>query len=288
MNNKILLYYCKEIGNFGDELSTYVVEKLSKKQPVFAKNTDKFKFVAIGSLLNYDIVHSNSVVWGTGTLTRNAVKIVPKIFPLNRSISSLIRRLMEKKQNIANVLAVRGPLTRKALLAEGIPCPEVYGDPAIVMPRLYKPKANKKSKMGLIFHHSQESLLNDDVLKKIDREGIKLIPIHRVGNEQIEDFIDEVFSCDKVFSTSLHGLIIAQVYGVPAQWLKVEGEQIHSDDSHKFNDYFLGVNLKPQEPYIIKLTLENILKLSELPVSKSVISTTIVDKLLSVFPYLSD
>lgn len=285
MEDSISLYYCKGIDNFGDELSSYVVEKLAKKSIVFSDPLDGDVFVAIGSLLTYDVIHTSSIVWGTGTLTKRSVKILPKLFPLSRSLPAFFRRIKGNSQKRANILAVRGPLTRKALLDEGIACPEIYGDPAIIMPRLYTPKKNETTKIGLVLHHSQESLLDSRLVADVEENGIKLISIRRKGTEQIESFIDEICSCKKVFSTSLHGLIIAQAYGIPAQWARVQGTPIHSDESHKFKDYFLGVGQDPQTPYGINLQKDSFNNLIDCPVSKNIIPKSRIEKLLSVFPY---
>lgn len=159
MTNPISLYYCKGLDNFGDELSAYIVKKLSKRPIEFASSIENGKLVAIGSLLTYDVIHSDSIVWGTGTLTKNSVKIFPKVFPLKRSLPILIRRLKSPNQHTASIRAVRGPLTRKALMDEGVSCPEIYGDPAIVAPRIYQPQIAKQTKIGLILHYTQERLL---------------------------------------------------------------------------------------------------------------------------------
>ena len=58
----------------------------------------------------------------------------------------------------------------------------------------------------------------------------------------IEAFLDEMLSCEAIVSTSLHGLIIANAYGVPARLatFKDSDRQIHGDGM-KFEDYFLSI-----------------------------------------------
>ncbi|MDD7441216.1 MAG: polysaccharide pyruvyl transferase family protein [Sutterellaceae bacterium] len=288
MTTPIPLYYCKGLENFGDELSTYIVEKISKRPIVYAAATDNGKFVAVGSILSYDVLHSDSLIWGTGTISKSACNFLPKIFPLTRSFPTFIRRLKNTNEKTATVLAVRGPLTRRALLNEGIQCPEIYGDPAIVLPRLYRPNPMKTGKTGLILHYSQESLITKEMLSGIEKKQIKLISIHRNGIKQIEAFIDEVCSCEKIFSTSLHGLIIAQAYGIPAQWIELNGIPIHRNATHKFNDYFLGVGAKPQSPYFINFRLDGITDLYKMPVKNSfLISKASIDDIFSAFPFKS-
>ena len=113
---------------------------------------------AIGSILTHKALWSSCVVWGTGTLCHDSLSgETLRVFPLNRSIPKLIKRLISPETTKADIRAVRGPLTREAILKEGGKCPEIYGDPAIIMPRLYTPKIGAKHKAGLILHHTQET-----------------------------------------------------------------------------------------------------------------------------------
>jgi len=120
--------------NYGDLLSKYLVEKISdkpvsfvhpKKQPWWKLN--KEHYLAIGSILQH--ATENSVVWGSG--------------------------IIDTKQTIASAKfsAVRGPRTREYLMSLGYECPEVYGDPAILLPEFYYPEAEKEFQLGIIPHY---------------------------------------------------------------------------------------------------------------------------------------
>ena len=78
------LFYWNGHENFGDELSLYLVQKISNQTFRPAKLREK-KLVAIGSLLNYDVLFSRSLVWGTGILRRDSIQIPKwKLFPVNK------------------------------------------------------------------------------------------------------------------------------------------------------------------------------------------------------------
>jgi pyruvyltransferase len=51
--------------------------------------------------------------------------------------------------------------------------------------------------------------------------------------------IDQILQCEKIVSSSLHGLILADAYRVPAYWLQVGERQ--SGDQFKYEDYFGSV-----------------------------------------------
>lgn len=50
-------------------------------------------------------------------------------------------------------------------------------------------------------------------------------------------------------STSLHGIIVANAYGIPARWatFKNSSNKVSGDDM-KFEDYFLSVGMPVQTP----------------------------------------
>jgi tetratricopeptide (TPR) repeat protein len=206
-------------GNVGDILNPYIIEKLSGIPP--RRSPRGTGMLAIGSVIKF--AKAGCIVWGSGT-PRMTDRLDPK----------------------AAYRAVRGPLTRQLVLDSGGQCPEVYGDPACFLPCLYQPKTLAKTyKLGLIRHHLNEA--DVDVA-----DDVKLISVLRAGYAGIERFIDELHECECILSTSLHGLIVAHAYGIPARWCEVSGDAGRvPGDGTKFRDYLLSVGLDPAPPYLL-------------------------------------
>jgi len=206
-------------GNFGDALNPYLAEKISGIPPKFA--TKGLRIFACGSLLPH-VKTADITVWGAGSPRRSA-EVNPG----------------------AKFLAVRGPISREVVLRSGGTCPGVYGDPALLLPRYYRPKiSGQQSGCGLILHHYHTL----EGLPPIHPD-VEVIPILRLGDKEIEGFIDQVAGKNFILSTSLHGIIVAHAYGVPAVWCCVRGQlnDVPGDDM-KFHDYFATVGLEDMEP----------------------------------------
>lgn len=203
-------------GNFGDALSPYIVEKVTGKPPrLVARNKG---VLAIGSIIKFASKTTN--VWGSGTA-----------------------RADDELDPAAKYNAVRGPLTRQMVLRSGGACPEVFGDPGLLLPRFYTPKpAEKRINVGLIRH-----LQDRNQVIKLD--GVHEISIIRVGHREIEEFVDEICACDLILSSTLHGIITAQAYGVPVRWCKFSANATAiPGDGIKFEDYFRSVGMPIQTP----------------------------------------
>jgi hypothetical protein len=206
-------------GNFGDILNPYIVEKLTGKPPRFVPRGKGL--LAIGSIIKF--ATSGVPVWGSGT-----------------------PRMTDKLDPAADYRAVRGPLTRELVLKSGAQCPEVFGDAAWFLPRLYQPRTTtKRYKLGLIRHYAHDK----DVFASDD---IKVISVIRAGYEGIEQFIDELAECEAILTTSLHGLIVSHAYGIPARWCDVpDADSRLPGDGTKFHDYMLSVGLEPEAPLLL-------------------------------------
>lgn len=206
----------KSKENYGDLLGKYLVETISDKKVIFAW-PKKFSiydwfapiYVTVGSILAH--VNDKCIVWGSG--------------------------IISKEQPIKNAkfLAVRGPQTRAFLLNLGYDVPEVYGDPALLLPKYYNPKIEKKYKIGLVPHYNDFKLL-----KGMFKEDDSILLINLMTDD-IEETTNQILACEKIVSSSLHGIIVAHAYGIPAVWQKFS-DQVFGDDI-KYQDYFESVSM---------------------------------------------
>ena len=217
--------------NFGDDINAVLVEFFSGKKVIpyqFAWFPQKH-FLCIGSVLQW-YSSPNAVVWGTGMLQKDFVKKPKKIY------------------------AVRGPKTREVLLKQGIECPMVYGDPALLLPYIYKPKLEKKYKISIVPHAVERSFFDN---KKDSCNGAHFIDIVHYGSWK--NFIDEICSSEVVLTSSLHAVIVADAYGIPNLWCQFS-DYIANEDCFKFHDYFASVGKNIIKPYELKVLSLDIAK----------------------------
>lgn len=222
-------------NNWGDDVSLVLVRLITNNTVIPAQfrfsATKKKNYSVVGSLLPW-YIYDTTIVWGSGVKAPD----IPFI------------------RKPTQVLAVRGPLTRKILLENSIPCPEVYGDPALLFPLYYNEQQEIKYDVGIVLHHSdledKNSIETVNLLKR--KHNILLINIKEYGKWR--SFIDKVRSCRYIISSSLHGLIIADAYGVPNSWGKFTYD--FGSGRFKFYDYFMSVNREVEEPILIDETTD--------------------------------
>lgn len=232
-------------NNWGDDVSLELVRLITNCKVIPAQfrfsATKKINYSVIGSLIPW-YIYDTTIVWGSGVKS-------PEI--------PFIRKPLK-------ILAVRGPLTRKVLIENGLQCPEVYGDPALLFPLLYNPRKVFKYDIGIILHHSD--LENSDSISVVEslkkKYNVFFINIQEYGNWK--NFIDNICSCKYIISSSLHGLIIADAYGIPNIWGKFTYE--FGFGRFKFHDYFLSVNRNVVEPKIIDKNIDLSVAFDELEI----------------------
>jgi hypothetical protein len=166
----------------------------------------------------------------------------------------------------ARILAVRGPLTRQRALECGADCPPVYGDPALLLPLLYQPiEPQRRGRVGVIPHYFDKPYV---LARWRPPPDCKLIDIQ----SRVETVIDDIVGCDHILSSSLHGLIVAHAYGVPALWVRFSDRLI--GDGSKFADYLRSVDLTVNEPIGLDVrTFDPELHIAQIPSARPRIDT---------------
>jgi hypothetical protein len=214
----VLAFWCRVPSrpNLGDALTPWLIRKITGRAPRFVPPEDpRTKYFVAGSIIRW--AGPGSIVWGSGLLDRR-----------------------DSVSPHARILAVRGPLTRARALECGADCPETFGDPALLLPRFHGPPPVARAGAGIVPHFSDWPRLAGRALPA----GLRLIDIQA----PVEQVVDAVASCEVVGSSSLHGLIVAHAYGVPATWLKFR--DLPSGDDSKFRDYFLSIGQEPPGPVL--------------------------------------
>lgn len=209
--------------NWGDKLNPDLAHRLSGLKVMHRADVIPYPglklFYVLGSHLATACNQPGSVVWGAGF------------------ISSTVGIRGEPDE----IHAVRGWLSAERLRKHGIACPDVVGDPALLLPLFYAPKPrSRRYALGVIPHCLE--WYEPFFLRVRTWEDTLLIDI--TGG--IEEVVDQICACDRIVSTSLHGIICADGYGVPALWLHAS-EKV-GGDGFKFRDYFSSVGRPDLEP----------------------------------------
>lgn len=209
----VSLWWMKKGNNFGDLLTPYIFDYFNI--PYQFTNKKTADTICIGSIAG--LAKDNTHVLGSG--------------------------IMRQKDNLnlnARWKFVRGPYTRKKILASSNNCPDKFGDPALLLPLIAK-ESKKEYEIGIVPHFVDYS----DIEKEYPNYNV----INLVNDNPIT-VAKEITKCKKIISTSLHGIICAHAYGIPAAWCKYSS-RLNGDDI-KFHDHYEAVGLSAEKSTIEK------------------------------------
>ncbi|HMS97084.1 MAG: polysaccharide pyruvyl transferase family protein [Tabrizicola sp.] len=219
LNARNLFWSWYEPKNFGDWVTPYLFEKLTGSEAIHCKAQHLLPgattLFGCGSVLRHIVTPDVAIVWGSGIIDR-----------------------ADTFERPLRTLSVRGPRTRARMLELGYDCPEAYGDPALMLPSVYLPKAGKTHELGVIPHFVDLPSIKQASLP----QGWKLIDV----TQNLEKVVDDIASCDRTVSSSLHGQIVSHAYGVPSAWVAADAA-LHGDGV-KFADYFESLGIMDAAP----------------------------------------
>ncbi len=178
--------------NVGDHLSKIIVSNVlgQRDRTLLDKRDKRKRLIAIGSVLHF--ASDGDTVWGSGVNGK---------IPADRHTFRTL-----------DVRAVRGPRTRAFLRERGLDVPEIYGDPGLLMPLFFPREAleppSTRQPFLIVPHFNEPS-------DKYVRYKDQLV----LPNRQPAGFVRQLLCAELVVSSSLHGLILAEAYGVPSVYL---------------------------------------------------------------------
>lgn len=217
--------------NFGDSISPRIVEMMSGRAVRYAP-PETCDLAAVGSILDkielkkwkrllrlrFDPVR----VWGSGTF----------------GVTPVTRRGLAP-------FAVRGPMTARAL---GLPEETPLGDPGLLVDRFVTP-TGKERQWGIIPHIADRQ---DPLVRALCEANPSALCID-LSDPDLLGTLRKIQSCAFILSSSLHGLVTADAFGIPSVWMRVSGNVFGGDG--KFIDYFTSVGrtetapLRPEAPF---------------------------------------
>lgn len=250
--------------NAGDLLGEPVVRELLERHfqcDAYAYITHRMKspgancLWSVGSMMQY--VHSGDVVWGLGVWHADEYAAPRLGTPLD-----------------FEVRGVRGPETAHLLhKVHGVHVNPI-GDPAFLVSELFpeiKPSAEYKC---LIRHISGD--------KTVPPEGVRDF----TPGEDWRSFVEQVARCSHVYSSSLHGLVVADAFGIPSRWFFPEDQNVVVDQSDfKYRDW-LEMTGRGEQFLRPRHDVNGVLDETSYATPINTVSRRdIIDKLVSSFPF---
>jgi len=228
---KIKLYYAGKLKNFGDALNIDICTKIFKTIPVFS-SIWKCQSTFIGSTLDFFEYKRYSKKFFFRLLFSCMIKQKVKVW--GSGFMSDVKNNYEKKLfRELEVYAVRGHLTKTRL--EVITNQKLnniaLGDPGLLASYLIPKNYTVKYQLGLIPHYVDFHL---PIWQKIQKKYPNSIIIDVTEKPMV--CISNIVQCSTIISSSLHGLIVSDSFGIP-NIRAVVSNNIWGGD-FKFNDYY--------------------------------------------------
>lgn len=195
----------RRIGNFGDLLGPLIVDELVHREGLRPDLRTSTRLLAVGSILR--MARDGDVVWGIGANGKSLRD------PFG------FREL--------DVRAVRGPLTGELLRAMDVDVPEVYGDPGLLVGRLW----SREYLRGGLAPRNVTVVPNLNDLRETGLADERYLD----PRSNLQTVLATIAASDFVTGSSLHAIVIAESLGIPARLVRSSHEP-----EFKYRDYYLG------------------------------------------------
>lgn len=213
MNGDCRVHYHLGRPNFGDDINPWFFSRVGGADFRWGR-TDRTHVLGIGSVAAK--LTDRSVIAGSGFIEPVARRFLPRP---------------------AGVFSVRGRLSAEILGVE----PRHFGDPVSLIDLLV-PAPPAGTHLGLVPHACNYRAYRELAVRL--RPEIRVID-PRAGPLEV---VAQIAGCARVASQSLHGLIVADAYRLPALWIAPTSSMVGG--AFKFRDYFSTLS-EPREPVAI-------------------------------------
>jgi pyruvyltransferase len=193
--------FTPRVNNFGDLLGPLIVQRMRERRGLGAPVDPARRLLTVGSIMHF--AREGDVIWGTG---------------VNGNVARA------RVTGGLSVRATRGPRAAGLLRQWGNRVPPVYGDPALLLPQLWDDRelgiVRRSSGVVYVPHWEDRGLFPSDALNP---------------RGEAMEVVRAIASASLVVSSSLHGIIVAEAYGVPAVPVRASRESLL-----KYHDYYEG------------------------------------------------
>jgi len=215
-------------GNFGDWLSPLIFSHYTDKKIIFQSPVSiatKEHLIGLGSIGRF--IKPNSVVVGTGISTDELT--------LAKS---------------AKYVSVRGPVTAKVVRESGGPEVESFGDPGVLISRIFPAARSKNGRVALVRHFTHKPI---PIVLTPDMDELDIYMSHP---KDIQLLVETLNKYDRVVTSAMHIFITCQSYGIPCALITFTGfeDSVHGTGI-KYGDYAQGVGLASISPVAVGLDL---------------------------------
>jgi hypothetical protein len=243
---------CGRVGGLGDLLSPIIVAAFTGQKVRFKHSLSLTRrLVAVGTVGQRQRLGQVDV-WGSGFAGRHGENF------------KVARGWRMPPLTSITPHVTRGPHSAAMLRAAGIQTPDLHGDPAWLLPRIWPdPGHAPLHALGVFLHVSETADTHPDALARPEFlryvvptpfVGAVLVRPTHVAAEvgAVRARIEEMLSCRRILSTSLHALAIAEAYGIPCANFDFHpgpnGRFAPDDESHpldhRMRDYYAGSGAK--------------------------------------------
>lgn len=228
-----IAYYAPQLNNFGDIMT-----------PVFLKHyglsitpgNHQSDIIGIGSLLHDVHPDYDGMIWSSGLIRDTQLTLRnPKV----------------------RVFAVRGQMSLDRINApakwfdrDAI----VLGDGGLLMKKLFPEHADvpKQFKLGIVPHYVDKDSIDRIIPLVVENNPDNVLVIDICSG--LDNVARAINQCECILSSSLHGLVAADSYGIPNRQFTVTTSKYITGNQFKYRDYYSCFGMEQPTPFNILST----------------------------------